>query len=196
MIEPQDRQVLQDLARRVGDKAALPIQAERRELWKKHNRLQPVRPMILLFPEGSWEELLTEKDLTCKSDEARCIEWQLRSRIYYHEHFSDDAVIEGEWVLQKAIHNSGWGLEVRRIPSTTARGAWKFDPVIKEPSDLKKLRFPEISTDEEATRQRLAQAHGCVLELVLKDTHTCEHQPERFDRWTQIAREEVDRVSG
>ena len=41
----------------------------------------------------------------------------------------------------------------------------------------------------------VAQARGCVLEMVLKDTHTCEHHPERFDRWTQIAREEVDRVS-
>jgi len=40
-----------------------------------------------------------------------------------------------------------------------------------------------------------AQKHGCVLEMILKDTHTCEHHPERFDRWTQIAREEVDRVS-
>jgi hypothetical protein len=35
--------------------------------------------------------------------------------------------------------------------------------------------------------------HGCVLEMILKDTHTCEFQPERFDRWTQIAREEIER---
>jgi hypothetical protein len=25
--------------------------------------------------------------------------------------------------------------------------------------------------------------------MVLKDTHTCEHHPERFDHWLQIARE-------
>jgi hypothetical protein len=41
----------------------------------------------------------------------------------------------------------------------------------------------------------MAQKHGCVLEMILKDTHTCEHHPERFDRWTQIAREEVSRIS-
>jgi hypothetical protein len=41
----------------------------------------------------------------------------------------------------------------------------------------------------------VAQEHGCVLEMILKDTYTCERLPERFDRWTQIAREEVDRVS-
>jgi hypothetical protein len=43
---------------------------------------------------------------------------------------------------------------------------------------------------------QVAQKHGCVPELVLKDTHTCEHRPERFDRWTEIAREEVDRAGG
>ena len=35
--------------------------------------------------------------------------------------------------------------------------------------------------------------HGCVLEMILKDTHTCENHPERFDQWTQIAREEIGR---
>jgi hypothetical protein len=35
----------------------------------------------------------------------------------------------------------------------------------------------------------LAQQFGCVLEMILKDTHTCEFHPERFDRWTQIGRE-------
>jgi len=40
---------------------------------------------------------------------------------------------------------------------------------------------------------KLALENGCMLEIILKDTHTCEHHPERFDRWTQIAREEVNR---
>ncbi len=54
--------------------------------------------------------------------------------------------------------------------------------------------------DEERIRDYIrhtieaAQEHGCVLEMILKDTHTCEHHPERFDRWTQIARSEVDRI--
>ena len=36
-----------------------------------------------------------------------------------------------------------------------------------------------------------SQASGCVLEMILKDTHTCEFHPERFDIWTQVAREEI-----
>ncbi|MBN2390888.1 MAG: hypothetical protein JXR84_09200, partial [Anaerolineae bacterium] len=35
----------------------------------------------------------------------------------------------------------------------------------------------------------ITQEHGCVMEMILKDTHTCAHHPERFDRWLTIARE-------
>jgi hypothetical protein len=38
----------------------------------------------------------------------------------------------------------------------------------------------------------LCREHGCSLEIILKDTHTCNHQPSRFDQWTWIAREEVE----
>jgi hypothetical protein len=41
----------------------------------------------------------------------------------------------------------------------------------------------------------LARRNDCVLEIILKDTHTCEHQPERFDRWLETARQEIARVS-
>lgn len=37
-----------------------------------------------------------------------------------------------------------------------------------------------------------ARTHGCVLEMALLDTHTCENHPERFDRWSQIVREEIE----
>ena len=36
-----------------------------------------------------------------------------------------------------------------------------------------------------------SRTHGCVLEIVLLDTHTCANHPERFDEWTRIARRVV-----
>lgn len=41
-----------------------------------------------------------------------------------------------------------------------------------------------------------ARRNRCVLEMILKDTHTCQHRPERFTEWTRIAREEIDRAYG
>jgi hypothetical protein len=38
-------------------------------------------------------------------------------------------------------------------------------------------------------RHGLDAARGCSVEMILKDTHTCEHHPERFTRWAQIAGE-------
>lgn len=46
------------------------------------------------------------------------------------------------------------------------------------------------------TTLETAHAHACPIELVLKDTHTCEHHPERFDHWSTVAREEVSRIAG
>lgn len=163
--------LLRDLARKVAEVASLPIMAERRAMWKRHNALRRVRPMILVFPEGAWGELLPESALKCTDEKARRMEWNLRSRLYYHKHLRDDTVIEREWVVGKAIKHTGWGLEPKQIPSTEARGAWKFDPVLKSPDDLKKLRFPEVSHDEEATHQALAEAQelfGDILDVKLK----------------------------
>ena len=178
MIQPADRKMLRDLARRVADAADLPIMAQRRELWKQHNALRPTRPMILVFPEGAWAELLPESALICQP-EARRYEWALRARLYTHEHFADDTVVEKHWDVHQVLRHSSWGLEIRRIASPTARGAWHFDPVIRVPTDLKKLRVPEVSIDEQATRQALAEAQdlfGDILDVQLKGiTHHSFH---------------------
>ncbi len=58
-----------------------------------------------------------------------------------------------------------------------------------------------FSFDEELVRRdiretiEIAKAHGCVLEIILKDTHTCRNEPWRFDRWSEIAMEEAERAA-
>jgi hypothetical protein len=174
-MTPKDRQILRDLAKEVAEAAALPIMAERREMWKRHNKLQRVRPMLLVFPEGSWRELLPESALQCDGKRARRMEWDLRARLYYRDHIPDDSLIEKEWVVHKAVRSTGWGLEPKRIPSPAELGAWAFDPVIKSPEDLKKLRCPEIACDEGESRRRYDEAQdlfGDILEVRLKGVRT------------------------
>ncbi len=154
-----DRTILRDLAARVAQIAALPIQEERRRLWKAHNSLKPERPMTLLFPEGGWVELLSESSLQCREPSARAIEANLRRRIYHHDHFADDTVIESDWIVSKAIDSSGWGLEGARHPSTSDRGAWSFEPVLNSRADLERLRVPSITHDHAESARREADAH-------------------------------------
>jgi hypothetical protein len=40
------------------------------------------------------------------------------------------------------------------------------------------------------------QAHNCNVELVMKDVHTLQGEPDRLGRWTRIAREVIDEVYG
>lgn len=170
-IPPADRRRIRDLAKRVAEIAALPLMAERRAMWMRHNRLERVRPMVLVFPEGSWLEILPHTKLQCESDAARGYEWALWSRIIQYEDLHDDAVIEKEWIVDKAIRNSGWGLQPRHTARTEERGSWAFDPVIQKPADLAKLRFPEVSVDEAESRRRLTEAQdlfGDILDVKLK----------------------------
>ena len=59
-----------------------------------------------------------------------------------------------------------------------------------------------IAFDDQAVRRDLrrtleiAAEHGCVIEVVLKDTHTCNGDPQRFDRWAQIALSQVAEFAG
>jgi hypothetical protein len=171
MITKEDRKILRDLAKRVAEIAELPIMEERRNMWKQHNQLRRVRPMILVFPEGSWRELLPESVLQCQEEFARQIEWELRRRIYQYENIHDDSVIEKKWIVHKVIKNTGWGLEPRHKPSSQDTGAWGFDPVINDYNDLKKLRFPEVIYDEKETMRRLEEAQDLfkdILDVQLK----------------------------
>ncbi|MDP7239221.1 MAG: hypothetical protein QGI34_21080, partial [Candidatus Latescibacteria bacterium] len=119
-----DRIILRDLATHVAEIADQPVMTERRDLWTRHNRLERVRPMILVFPEGAWRELLPQDVLVCEEERARAMEWELRRRIYYDEHLYDDTVIEKEWIVNKVVTNTGWGLATSQIETSHDTGAW------------------------------------------------------------------------
>ena len=174
-----DRTILRDLATKVADIAHLPIQARRIERWKRHNSLKSTEPMLLVFPEGAWRELLPEGTCRCEDRALHGMEHHFRSRIYHHEHFPDDTVIEDTFSVPKAIDLGHWGLERRRKPSDSSLGAWTFDPVIESPADLARLRYPVVTHDAAASQQRLQQAQelfGDILPVRLQGiTHYSFH---------------------
>ena len=51
-IPDKDKTILRDLARRAAEIGNLPIQQQKADMWRRHNDLERVRPMVLIFPEG------------------------------------------------------------------------------------------------------------------------------------------------
>jgi hypothetical protein len=179
MISVKDRQILRELAKQVAEIADLPVMEERRSMWKRHNRLERVRPMVLVFPEGAWRELLPGSALRCEGENARGFEWDLRSRIYHYENIHDDKPIEKTWITPKIINNTrhpwgpdlDWGLEAKHVSSSQSTGAWGFDPVLKSREDLKKLKFPTVEYDEQSTQEnheKIQELFGDILQVKLK----------------------------
>jgi hypothetical protein len=179
-----DHNILRGLAKEVAEIAADPVMAKRKQMWVEHNGLHSTYPMMLVFPEGAWEELLPMSEMQCQNLKAREIEMNLRSRIYSYHHFQDDTVVEAEWVELAVLRDTGWGLEPRRKESTTARGAYAIEPVLKDRSDLEKMHFPELIYSEKATRTNVECMQGLfgdILNVKPKGiAHLSYHLPSRY----------------
>lgn len=189
---------MRSLARQVAEAAADPVMARRRQRWIEHNSLRSKRPMMLIFPEGAFEELLPPEGMTCRGEFARRVEWNLRSRLYAYHHFQDDAVLEAEWIELAVIDHTGWGVEVQRHPSPEQRGAWAFEPVIRSSSDLKRLHFPELLYDEAASRRNLAQMEDLFGDILRVSgagvKHISYHLMSQYTDWCGLEEMMIDLI--
>ncbi len=192
-----DRTILRELAKRFAEIAGGDIQQERIRLWKRHNSLQPCRPLLLVFPEGSWRELIPQSELKCQNEVLRGYEWHLRTTLYEQEHFDCDNVVFPEGLsVGKKVSHTGWGIEAHWHHSDMQGGAKSFDPVIKEPSDLKKLKMPEVVYDEQKTMEELKllqETVGDILPVRLKGvSHVSFHLLNLYTSWRGLEETMMD----
>ncbi len=170
MISQADRDILRRLTDRVAEIAALPVQKERADLWRRHNELDSLRPMVMASPEGSWDELVPPTSLECESKKARPLENQLRQRIFRHEHIRDDVPISNRLAIHGVYMDTGLGVKVAQ-ERTTKKGSAHWDPPIKSPEDLKKLRLPELSVDHDATAERVDEIQDLLGDDIRVHSH-------------------------
>lgn len=166
-VSEPDRNLMRELASEVAALSKVPEREQTIREWQRHNGLRPGRPMILVFPEGSWRELLPEKAFPhCEDPWLREFEEDLRRRIYTARHFTSDNVIDPGIEVSKVIHSTGWGPEARWIYSDDPTGARRFDPIIHRPADLARLHHPVINQDEaasEANREFMEELLGDLV---------------------------------
>ena len=170
-ISARDRQILRELGSRLAEIAAHPIQAERAGRWRRHNDLQPERPLVLVFPEGAWREMLPRAEMRCESGIAQDYEYDLRVRLYYREHLRDDNVIEDTIYTPVVWRHTGWGLEGETSRTVDPQGAFRIEPVLNTEADVDRLQIPEVTVDWEATEERralLAEVFDGILPVVVQ----------------------------
>ncbi len=166
MENDRDVQIIRDLARRYRDVCRDPIQDERRDLWRKHNSLVRTRPLIYVRA-FAWRET-AESNLECRDPFWRGHENWLRQQLY-RSTFGDDYIIE-PWITQRATYilppDGIWGVKIGRIPSPEPRGAWLYDPPLKELADIERLVPPHHRIDEQATARNVARLQDAVGDIL------------------------------
>ncbi|HJN17893.1 MAG TPA: hypothetical protein QGH10_20505 [Armatimonadota bacterium] len=161
-----DRQILRDLAKQVAGIAADPVQDEKRELWRKLNALEPVRPLVLIGPD-TWHEMGHEIPRECEDDWARGQEWGLRLAIWFWENMPDDRINSG--VVHSPIQawDTGYGIEVDHTRPDHIFGAAMYNSVLDDDADPEKIiAMPEVSVDWDATEQtyeRLSELYDGIM---------------------------------
>jgi len=164
MLNRNDREILRALAAEVGEIAALPVQAEKRALWRKLNALRPERPMVMI-DQVCWNEMNANDELTLRCTDAECLDYEtkLRRLLYQWHHFPVDMVVEPSIKIPKAVENSGFGIATEEETAATdpqnAVVSHHYRNQFETEEDLEKIRMPVIRHDSRETGRRLETAH-------------------------------------
>lgn len=164
MPSKSDVAVVRELAARVAEVAALPVQDEKRALWRKLNALAQVRPMVMI-DQVCWNEMNVGDELTlrCADPECRGYEQELRRTLFQWEHFPVDMVVEPFVRVPLAIVNTGFGIGVQEdvavTDPTNSIVGHRYINQLQTEDDLQKIRMPAVGHDRAETDRRLSAAH-------------------------------------
>jgi hypothetical protein len=156
---------MRDLAIRVRTLAEGPRTDDLRGLWRRHNDLEATRPLLLVFPEDSWAEVIPARTLAIHDPFWRQWEWYLRHLLWRAAHLVDDFVFEPDLMVPAAVRRTGWGMEAR-YRRLDPKGSYVWDAPLSDERDLERLVVPRLEVDRPATRCTV-EALGDVLGDIL-----------------------------
>jgi len=166
----QERSIVRALAEKLAGIAALPVQQEKAEMWRRLNRLDPVRPMVMLqMLEGSaWPDTGIDNDLECTDPFYRRQELLLRRLLYQWRYQAGDMVFEAVSHVPVAVHDTEFGIEIKSENPDHWFGASRYLASIEDEDDIEKIRTPQISVDWVETErgyQRHCELYDGILDV-------------------------------
>jgi len=175
----KERNIVRNLARRVAELAHSDENARRQKLWCDVNSLRrPERPPVICHPGGgAWAESLPREAIICKDPYMANLEYQFRQTLYKWE-LGDDTVISPWMSVGAVIRLEGqhfWGLPIKYVSVSyedVSLTSWRYDPPIKEESDIELIVPPRYTYDDAATQLSLSRMHD-LLGDILPVKQTC-----------------------
>ena len=167
-VDKKDISIVKGLAKRVYKISQTQDMAEKIQLWKDHNSLKKTRPPVVAFPENGYSEIIPESSLQTKDPFIREYEWYLRHLIYHGDELKDDYIITSRLKVPPVFSVTGWGITEHWEQPGGDTGAAKVSQVLKEESDLSKLKYPELKVDKAATERNfgyVSEIFGDILDV-------------------------------
>ena len=159
MMSSADAVILRALAGQVAEIAASPRQREIQERWRRHNRLEKGRPLILCDPENGWNEIVTLEQIKCQGTLARRWEVNLRKEIFWGRTMGDDKPVEAVFNVPFTAVGDDWGLETH-FAKTNRDGAYSWEAPVKDlAADTVKIALRDPVIDWEVSNASLEIAH-------------------------------------
>ncbi len=190
-IPEKDRLVLRTLAEELAEIAALPVQREMAELWRRLNQMEKVRPLVWIN-EIPWHEMDVNGELTLQttSDFTRGIEVQLRQTLYQWRHMRGDMVVTPIFYSPLVIHDTGFGIQedVEVIQQDAGSGivSREFHQQIRAEKDLEKIKTPVLKHDTEASERNYQSRVGLIGDIL--PVEKCGIYHSWFAPWDELIR--------
>jgi hypothetical protein len=171
IVSKADRKVLRELGQRLAEMADHPLNARRKELWKRMNDLRDGKPMVWVN-EVCWNEMEVADELALRTKSPFCqrIEAQMRQTIYQWEHMQGDMVVDPVIAAPLVVENSGLGLSFQEdILATDEENeivSHRFHIQVRGEEDIEKIKEPAVTYREELT-QKGYEAYRAIFDGIL-----------------------------
>jgi hypothetical protein len=173
-VDAREKAVLRELAKKVAELAAQPLQREIAQRWKDHHALKATPPLIFCDPEDAWYELIRADELTCTHPLARIWEYKLRKEIYWAERIKDDRAVLPTFSVHYVWTKTPRGLETKVVGGKDG-GAYNWEAPLKGGYEaMDALRPARLQVDMARTRALEQIAHDVfdgVLEVMLEGVY-------------------------
>jgi hypothetical protein len=166
-LPAKDVQAVREVAARVAEIAALPLQQETVKLWQAMNDLRPERPMCQI-DEIPWNEMNVDDELTLQSADPFCrlLEENLRRTLYAWNHMRCDMVVSPYVDFRKVINHDGYGIWITEDTIEQGEGntivSHHYTDQLATQEDIARIHTPDVSLNVAGTAEIEAKAHQCL----------------------------------